>query len=119
MTRVLVVDDDPQFRRVVRIALAASGYEVSEAADGLQALDEMGAKPINVVLLDWEMPRMAGAAACKAIRARSEVPIIVVTASDSVRDASAIGVDAILRKPVNIEALRGRIETALEVRGIH
>ncbi len=119
MTRVLVVDDDPQFRRVVRIALAASGYEVSEAADGLQALDEMGAKPINVVLLDWKMPRMDGAAACKAIRARSEVPIIVVTASDSVRDASAIGVDAILRKPVNIEALRGRIETALEVRGIH
>ena len=119
MTRVLVVDDDPQFRRVVRIALAASGYEVSEAADGLQALDEMGAKPINVVLLDWKMPRMDGAAACKAIRARSEVPIIVVTAADSVRDASAIGVDAILRKPVNIEALRGRIETAVEVRGIH
>ena len=111
MTSVLVVDDDPQFRRVIRVALCAHGYDVCEAGDGFQALIEMQAKPIDVVLLDWKMPGMDGEATCDAIRSTSRVPIILVTASDRVNDAFTKCVNAIFRKPVNIEALLACIES--------
>ena len=111
MTRVLVVDDDPQFRRVMRIALRAHGYDVTEAADGYQALGEMRIKAIDVVLLDWKMPGMDGEATCRAIRSTSKVPIIVVTASDRLSDAFATRVDAVFHKPVNIEALLACIDS--------
>lgn len=111
MTSVLVVDDDPQFRRVIRVALRAHGYDVSEAGDGFQALSEMQAKAVDVVLLDWKMPGMDGEATCRAIRSASRIPIILVTASDRVNDAFATCVDAIFRKPVNIEALLACIES--------
>jgi two-component system KDP operon response regulator KdpE len=117
LARVLVVDDDPQFRRVMRVALAASGYEISEAADGLRALDELRAQAMDVVLLDWRMPVMDGEATCRAIRAGSSVPIIVVTASDRVENARASGAGDILHKPVNVETLLERIETALGATG--
>lgn len=114
MARVLVVDDDPQFRRAIRVALMARGYEVSEAADGLQALGKMQATHMGVVLLDWRMPGMDGEATCRALRAASSVPIIVLTASDRIREALAAGADSFLRKPVNINSLLARIEAALE-----
>lgn len=110
MTSILVVDDDPQFRRVIRIALAGRGYDVSEAADGFQALSEMQAKAIDVVLLDSKMPGMDGEETCHAIRSTSKVPIIVVTASARVSDAFATCVNAIFHKPVNIEVLLACIE---------
>ncbi len=111
MITVLVVDDDPQFRRVIRVALRAHGYDVSEAADGYQALSEMQAKAIDIVLLDWKMPGMDGEATCQAIRSTSKVPIILVTASDRMNDAFARRVDAILKKPVNIESLLACVES--------
>ncbi len=111
MTSVLVVDDDPQFRRVIRVALRAHGYDVTEAADGYQALSEIQAKAIDVVLLDWKMPGMDGEATCHAIRSTSKVPIILVTASDLVNKAFASRVNAIFHKPVNIEALLACIES--------
>lgn len=117
LARVLVVDDDAQFRRAIRVALTARGYEVSEAADGLQALVKMQATPMGVVLPDWGMPEMDGEATCRALRAASSVPIIVVTASDRIREALAAGADSFLRKPVDIGSLLARIEAALERNG--
>ena len=78
MARVLVVDDDLQYRRVVRIALTVRGYDVREAANGFEALDEMRLAAVDVILMDWLMPPIDGEAACRAIRASSSVPIIVV-----------------------------------------
>lgn len=110
MSKVLVVDDDPQYRRVVRIALTACGYDVSEAANGFEALEAMRLNPMDVILMDWVMPGMGGDAACRAIRATSSVPIIAVTASDRDREALAAGADAMLQKPVSIDSLLAGIE---------
>jgi two-component system KDP operon response regulator KdpE len=104
------VDDDPQFRRVIRVALRAHGYDVAEAGDGYQALSEIQAKAIDVVLLDWKMPGMDGEATCQAIRSTSKVPIIVVTASDRVSDTFATRVNAVFHKPVDIETLLACID---------
>lgn len=114
MARILVVDDDPQFRRLIRVVLTATGYEVTEAANGLQALTELRAKAVDLILLDWRMPGMDGEATCQAIRRAGNLPIIVVTASDRVQEAFAAGADAFLRKPVDSDALLARISAALE-----
>ena len=77
--RVLIVDDEPQARRVLRIALIAHGFEVSDARDGEEALERLRLEPLDIVLLDLKMPGMSGLQTCREIRERSEVPIIVVS----------------------------------------
>ncbi|MGP8248067.1 MAG: response regulator [Bryobacteraceae bacterium] len=112
-----MVDDDLQYRRALRIALTVRGYDVREAANGFEALDEMRLAVMDVILMDWIMPGMDGEATCRAIRATSSVPIIVVTASDRVQEALAAGADAGLKKPVNINSLLARTEAVLGGRG--
>ena len=111
--RILVVDDDPQFRRVVRVALTARDHEVREAASGFEVLDRALFEAVDVILVDWIMPGMDGDATCRAIRAASCVPIIVMTASDRAREAFSAGAGAFLKKPVSIERLLASIETIL------
>ena len=114
---VLVVDDDAQYRRIVRIALTVRGYDVREAADGGGALEETQGQGVDVILLDWIMPGMDGGATCNAIRAASNVPIIVVTATDHTQEALDAGAQAVLRKPVDIDTLTARIEAILGAKG--
>ena len=114
---VLVVDDDAQYRRVVRIALTVRGYDVREAAGGSGALEETQGQGVDVILLDWIMPGMDGEATCNAIRAASNVPIIVVTASDHAQEALDAGAQAVLRKPVDIDTLTARLEAILGASG--
>ena len=107
-SRILIVDDEPQTRRVLRIALVAQGFEVSDARSGEQALDDLRAQPPDVILLDLKMPGMGGLEACREIRTSSEVPIIVVSAGKSVRDrveAFEAGVDEYITKPCEIQEL--------------
>ena len=110
LAKVLIVDDDSQFRRAVRIALIARGHEVSEAANGREALEKMATRTIEVVLLDWRMPVMDGEETCHAMSAASVVPIIVVAGSDVEKKALSAGASAFLRKPVDAGALLARIE---------
>jgi CheY-like chemotaxis protein len=70
LARVLVVDDDLQDRRVVRIALTVRGYDVREAANGFEALDEMRLAVVDVILMDWLMPGMDGEACRRPPRDR-------------------------------------------------
>lgn len=112
VSRILIVDDEPQARRVMRIALVAQGFEVSDAGSGEQALDELRAQPPDLILLDLKMPGMGGLEACREIRASSEVPIIVVSAGKSLRDrvdAFEAGVDQYIAKPCEIQELVARI----------
>lgn len=110
MPKVLIVDDDSQFRRVVRIALMAHGHEVNEAANGQEALDKMNARTPDVVLLDWRMPVMNGEESCRAIRAACAVPIIVVSALNRGNEALSVGANGFLSKPVDVGALLAGIE---------
>lgn len=113
VARILVVDDDPQYRRAVRIALTARGYGVSEAADGFLALEEVRAAAFDLVLLDWRMPGMDGGETCRAIRASRPVPVIVVAAPDREAEALAAGAEAFFRKPVDAGTLLARIGAVL------
>ncbi len=114
--RVLVVDDEPQIRRVLRSTLAARGYEVHDAPNGEDALTAMRQNRFDLVLLDVNMPGMGGLEACREIRAGSAVAIIMLTVSDSEEDkvgALDAGADDYVTKPFGMPELLARIRAAL------
>ncbi len=91
-----------------------NGHEVSEAANGAEALDRIRTSVFDLVFLDWQMPMMGGEETCRAIRAFSDVPIIVVSARDRSSESLLSGATASLTKPLNIEALLISINSALK-----
>ncbi len=114
--RVLVVDDDPQIRRVMRMTLVAHGYVVSDARSGEEALETLRGAMQDLVLLDINMPGMGGLEACRLIRASSEIPIIVLTVRNAERDkveALDAGADDYVTKPFGTPELLARIRAAL------
>jgi two-component system, OmpR family, KDP operon response regulator KdpE len=113
---ILVVDDEPQIRRVLRSTLSGRGYEISEAKSGEEALEHLRRNRPDLILLDVNMPGMGGIEACREIRRDSEAPIIMLTVRNSERDkVSALdaGADDYVVKPFGIEELLARIRAAL------
>jgi two-component system, OmpR family, KDP operon response regulator KdpE len=105
---ILVVDDEPQARRVLRTALVAQGFEVTDASCGEDAVDKLREETPDVILLDLKMPGMGGLEACREIRASSEVPIIVVSAKKTRQartEAFEAGADQYIAKPCEIDEL--------------
>ena len=114
--RVLVVDDEPQIRRVLRTTLSAKGYEVSAARSGEDALEFFRENRVDLVLLDMNMPGIGGLETCREIRANSDVAIIMLTVRDSERDKVAAldaGADDYITKPFGTPELLARIRAAL------
>jgi two-component system KDP operon response regulator KdpE len=114
--RILVVDDEPQIRRVLRATLTSHGYEFHEARTGEEALDAIRANRFDLVLLDVNMPGMGGLETCRAIRSGSEVSIIMLTVRDSEHDKVAAldaGADDYITKPFSTPELMARIRAAL------
>jgi two-component system KDP operon response regulator KdpE len=114
--RVLVVDDEPQIRRAVRMALTGHGYSVATAGTGAEALTTFGDWRPDVVLLDLMLPDRDGLAVCREIRALAATPIIVLSARGDERDKVAaldLGADDYLTKPFGVEELLARIRVAL------
>jgi two-component system KDP operon response regulator KdpE len=113
---ILVVDDEPQIRRVLRTTLVAQGYEVSDARDGNAALELLRADKYDLVLLDVNMPGISGIETCREIRAGSDLPIIMITVRNSERDkveALDAGADGYVTKPFGISELMARIRAVL------
>lgn len=114
--RILVVDDEPQIRRVMRTALAVQGYEVFDARTGEEALLELRDQRYDLVLLDVNMPGMGGLETCRQIRATSEVAILMLTVRSSEQDKVAAldaGADDYITKPFGMPELLARIRAAL------
>jgi two-component system, OmpR family, KDP operon response regulator KdpE len=114
--RILVVDDEPQIRRVLRTTLAAQGYIVSEARSGEEALEKLRSEKPDLMLLDANMPGMGGLEACREIRATSDVAIVMLTIRDSEQDkveALDAGADDYVVKPFHARELLARIRAAL------
>ena len=113
---ILVVDDEPQITRVLKTTLSSQGYGIRTASDGEQALDEMKGWSPDLIITDLRMPKMDGLQLCRAIRAESRVPIIVL----SVKGEEAIkvesldaGADDYITKPFNVNELLARVRAAL------
>jgi two-component system KDP operon response regulator KdpE len=112
----MVVDDEPQLRRVMRVALTDHGYEVVDSRSGEEALDQFRAELPELLLVDLNMPGMSGFEVCREIRSSSEVPIIVLSVRNSEKDvvqALDAGADDYLTKPFRIEELLARIRAAM------
>ncbi len=114
--RILVVDDDPQIRRVMRVTLTGQGYDVDDARTGEEALEKIRQERFDLVLLDMNMPRMDGLETCREIRRHSEIAIIMLTVRDTEKDtvqALDAGADDYVTKPYNAQELLARIRAAL------
>ena len=109
---ILVVDDEPQILRVMRTSLPARGYEVRTAADGDEALDEIGKQMPDIIILDLGMPGMSGLEVCRRVREFSSVPVIVLSAKGSESDKVAaldLGADDYVTKPFGMDELLARV----------
>ena len=116
MTKVLVVDDEPQIVRALRINLAARGHDVSTAASGQEALQVAAAVRPDVVVLDLGLPDIDGATVIEGLRGWTSVPIIVLSArTDSGDKVSALdaGADDYVTKPFGMDELLARLRAAV------
>jgi two-component system KDP operon response regulator KdpE len=114
--KILVVDDDPQIRRVMKATLVGHRYEVVEARTGEDALEALPREMPNLVLLDMNMPGMGGLETCRTIRSGSDVPVIILTVRNTEKDKVAAldaGADDYVTKPFGIQELLARIRAAL------
>jgi type IV pilus assembly protein PilB len=121
--RILITDDDAQMRRLIRAILERDGYEVTEAADGLDALDAVESHPFDLILLDIDMPRLNGLGVLEELRARvktSGIPVIVLTArtDDTETRVLDLGAQDFLNKPVQPQSLQARVRAVLRRSGM-
>jgi two-component system, OmpR family, KDP operon response regulator KdpE len=115
-SRILIVDDEPQIRRVLRTSLTAQGYNLRTAADGEAALETFEDWPPDLVITDLSMPNLSGLEFCRKLRAHSQVPILVlsVRGEEQVKvEALDAGADDYITKPFSIAELLARIRAAL------
>jgi two-component system, OmpR family, KDP operon response regulator KdpE len=117
---ILVVDDEPQIRRVLRSTLCSNGYDVVEAKNGQEAIEMAVREHPDLILLDVNMPDMCGLEACSRIRLSFSMPIIMVTVRNSEHDkvlALDSGADDYVVKPFAMGELLARIRAALRRSG--
>jgi two-component system KDP operon response regulator KdpE len=116
---VLVVDDEPQILRGLRVVLRSAGFQVSQAATKREALDAIAVRPPDVIILDLVLPDGNGVEVCEEVRTWSTLPIIVLSAVGDEREkvrALDAGADDYVTKPFGTDELTARIRAALRRR---
>ncbi|SSC67977.1 response regulator [Ciceribacter selenitireducens] len=120
LSRILVVDDEPQIQRFLKPSLAAGGYDVIEAATGAEALKAVATQAPDLVILDLGLPDMDGKEVIASLRGWSDIPIVILSARDRESEKIAaldLGADDYVEKPFGIGELTARIRSALRHRG--
>ncbi len=115
-SRILVVDDEHELRRALRSTLCALGFVVADAETGEAALEMLRTEKFDLILLDINMPGLSGLEICRAIRARSDVGILMLTVRDRAEDkivALDAGADGYVTKPFDVNELLARIRATL------
>lgn len=122
MARILVVDDEERMRKLIGDFLKKEGYEVTEAADGEEALDTFYSNgDIDLIILDVMMPKIDGYGVLKEIRETSQIPVIMLTAKDEEADelkGFELGVDEYIGKPFRPKLLVARVQAVLRRSGV-
>ena len=119
MERILIVEDEESIARFLELELRHEGYAVEKAADGRTGLEQALSGAFDLVLLDIMLPELSGMEVIRRLRRESAVPVIMLTARDTVMDKVAgldMGADDYITKPFAIEELLARIRTALRKR---
>lgn len=114
--RILVVDDEVRYQRLLDANLRTDGYHVVTASNGLEAIEVFSSQPIDLILLDVMMPQMDGFETCERIREYSNVPIIILTAKGDEKDRVRgldLGADDYLTKPFSATELLARVRAVL------
>ena len=114
--RILIVDDEPQIRRIMRTTLIGAGYEVDDARTGEDALEKVGRFRPDLVLLDINMPGMSGLDLCRELRTNTDLAIIMLTVRNEESDKVAAldaGADDFVTKPFSTPELLARIRAVL------
>ncbi|PYX95119.1 MAG: DNA-binding response regulator [Acidobacteria bacterium] len=114
--RILVVDDEPQITRVLRTSLSSQGYDIRIANDGETALEILKDWPADLVITDLSMPNMDGLELCRRLRAKSQVPIVVLSVKGEERTkvrALDAGADDYVTKPFGMNELLARVRANL------
>ena len=119
-TKVLIVEDEEQIARFVELELKHEGYATGKAADGRTGLSMAESGEYDIVLLDIMLPELNGLEVLRRLRKTSEIPVILLTARDSVMDKVSgldLGADDYVTKPFAIEELLARIRVAMKKKG--
>jgi two-component system, cell cycle response regulator DivK len=122
MTRIVIADDDPVSRGLIRDVLEPQSYEVFEASNGEEALTMIAETRPDLVLLDIQMPVLDGYEVLKKLRADvrfRDIPVAIVTALAMAGDrerALSVGSNAYITKPISVSALRAQVRTLLQGR---
>ncbi|MDQ6750205.1 MAG: response regulator transcription factor [Actinomycetota bacterium] len=114
--RILLVDDEQSIQTLLSYPLRKDGYEVVHASDGREALARFAEEPFDLVVLDVMLPRLDGLEVCRRLRARSAVPIIMLTAKSEEIDkvlGLELGADDYITKPFSMREFRSRVKAAL------
>jgi two-component system KDP operon response regulator KdpE len=115
--RILVVDDEPEIGRALRVNLTAHGYEVTVVPSGEAALERLRTdRPPDLIILDLGLPGMSGLEVCRQVRATSDLPILVLSVKGEERDKVAaldLGADDYIAKPFGMNELLARVRVAL------
>jgi DNA-binding response OmpR family regulator len=119
--RILLVDDEQPIQTLLSFPLQRDGYDVVQASDGREALSRFDEQTFDLVVLDVMMPRMDGLEVCRRLRARSSVPIIMLTAKSEEIDkvlGLELGADDYITKPFSMREFRSRVKAALRRAGM-
>jgi len=116
---ICIVDDQPSLRQTLRFALSQQGYHILEAENGMDATKLLAKEPVDVLILDWQMPVMNGMDLVRLLRGQPEydlLPIIMVSSWDDIsvrKEAYSLGVNSWLKKPFRMAEIQNVVENAL------
>ncbi len=114
--RILLVDDEQSIQTLLSYPLRKDGYHVTSVLDGMEALERFGEARYDLVILDLMLPKVDGVEVCRTLRARSQVPIIMLTAKGAESDKVAgleVGADDYITKPFSMREFRSRVKAVL------
>jgi DNA-binding response OmpR family regulator len=117
MSKILIVDDDPYIRELVKVLLKNEGFDILEASDGMEALVEIQKEKVNIAVIDIMMPNMDGWDLCKEIRRYYDIPILMLTAKGDITQkvkGFELGTDDYMVKPFEPLELVARVKALLK-----